>query len=146
MSMTMRLYIASAEEQIFSGTVVQVHAPGEMGEVGIFPRHTQLLTRMRPGEVRVHKQGGEIENFYVSGGVLEVQPHVVTVLADVAQRARDVDEVAAREAMERAAKLLEERGNSTELDISRAQADMAEASAKIRIAQKLRENMKTMRK
>ncbi len=146
MSMTMHLYIASAEEQIFNGTVEQVHAPGEMGEVGIFPRHTQLLTRMRPGEVRVHLTDGTIENYYVSGGILEVQPHVVTVLADVAQRARDVDEIAAREAMDRAAQILEERGNRAPVDIAHAQSEMAQAVAKVRIAQKLRENIKSIRK
>ncbi|QEP43323.1 F0F1 ATP synthase subunit epsilon [Ectothiorhodospiraceae bacterium BW-2] len=142
MGMTMHVHIASVEEEIFSGTVEQVHAPGEMGELGIFPRHTQLLTRIKPGEVRVHKEGGGIESFFVSGGILEVQPHVVTLLADTALRARDVDEAEARAAMERASKLLEERSKHPQIELAQAQAELAEASAKIQISKNLREKLR----
>ena len=91
MAMTLHVDIVSAEAEIFSGTANMVFAPAEMGEVGIAPRHAPLLTRLKPGEVRVQVEGQEEQFFYVSGGMLEVQPHVVTVLADVALRARDID-------------------------------------------------------
>ena len=89
MTMTVHVDIVSAERAIHSGLATMVFAPGEMGELGIAPRHTALITRLRPGEVRVQKEDGETEHFFVSGGMLEVQPHVVTVLADTAIRARD---------------------------------------------------------
>ena len=102
MAMTMHANIVSAEAEIFSGTVEIVVAPAIMGEVGIYPRHTQMLTTLKPGEVRVTKQGGEEESFYVSGGILEVQPHAVTILSDTCVRARDLDEAAALEAKQAA--------------------------------------------
>ena len=95
MPMTVHVDIVSAERAIHSGLATMVFAPGEMGELGIAPRHTALITRLRPGEVRVQKMDGETEHFFVSGGMLEVQPHVVTVPADTAIRARDLDEAAA---------------------------------------------------
>ncbi len=140
MSMTMHANIVSAEGEIFSGTVLQVYAPAVMGEVGIYPRHTQLLSPLKPGEVRVVLEGGEEDFFYVSGGILEVQPHVVTVLADTALRAKDVDEAAAIEAKERAEKILEDR--SGEFDYARAEAELAEAIAQIKAVQKLRNKLK----
>ena len=94
MAMTMHIDIVSAEAEIYSGTVEVVVAPAIMGEVGIHPRHTQMMTPLKPGEVRVTKQGGEEESFYVSGGMLEVQPHCVTVLSDTCVRAHDLDEAA----------------------------------------------------
>ena len=95
MSMTVHVDIVSAEGEIHSGVAEMVYAPGEMGELGIAPRHAPLITRLKPGDIRVQTKPGKIEHFYVSGGILEVQPHVVTVLADTAIRARDLDEAAA---------------------------------------------------
>lgn len=141
MPMTMHVHIVSAEEEIYSGTVCQVHAPAVMGEVGIYPRHTQLLTQLKPGEIRIIKENGETDFYFVSGGILEVQPHVVTVLADTALRAKDVDEEAAQQAKERAMQVLQEAGNNTEVDIARAEADYAEAMAQLRIAQHLKRKL-----
>lgn len=140
MAMTMHCDIVSAEEEIFSGTVTHVAASAEYGEVGILPRHAQFITRLRPGEVRVTMQGGEEQYFYVSGGVLEVQPHVVTVLADTAIRARDIDEAAAQRAKEEAERALHDR--EAEIDLARAQAELAEAVAKLQAVQRLRRSAK----
>ena len=135
--MTMHVDIVSAEAEIFSGTATMVFAPAEMGEVGIAPRHTQLLTRLKPGEVRVQDEKGEEQSFYVSGGILEVQPHVVTVLSDTAVRARDLDEAAALKAKEEAEKALAD--NQSDIDYAKAQAELAEAVAQLRAIQKLRD-------
>lgn len=137
MAMTMHVDIVSAEAEIFSGTATMVFAPAEMGEVGIAPRHTQLLTRLKPGEVRVQDEKGEELSFYVSGGILEVQPHVVTVLSDTALRARDLDEAAALKAKEEAEKALAD--NQSDIDYAKAQAELAEAVAQLRAIQKLRD-------
>jgi F-type H+-transporting ATPase subunit epsilon len=137
MAMTLHVDIVSAEAAIYSGTVNMVFAPAEMGEVGIAPRHTPLLTRLKPGEVRVQIEGQEEQFFYVSGGMLEVQPHVVTVLADVALRARDIDEAAAMEAKERAEKIMADK--QTDFDFARAEAELAEAVAQLRTLKKIRE-------
>ena len=102
MASTIHIDIVSAEAEIFSGPAEMVFAPATMGDVGILPRHTPLLTTLKPGEVRVRHPGGKEETFYVSGGMLEIQPHVVTVLSDTAVRAEDVDEAAVLEAKERA--------------------------------------------
>jgi F-type H+-transporting ATPase subunit epsilon len=141
MSMTMHVNIVSAEEQIFSGTVEQVHAPAVMGEVGIFPRHTQMLTRLKPGEVRIIREGGEEEFYFISGGILEVQPHVVTVLADTALRAKDVDEEAALESKRRAEQSLQEGSNSDEFDVAAAESQLAEAIAMLRTVDHLRKKL-----
>ncbi len=136
MAMTIHVDIVSAEEEIFSGPAQMVFAPAEMGEVGIAPRHAPLLTRLKPGEVRVQSpQGGE-ESFYVSGGMLEVQPHVVTVLADVALRARDLDEAQALEAKRRAEEELAQR--TSEFEYAQARAQLAEAMAQLRALERLR--------
>jgi len=135
--MTLHVDIVSAETEIFSGTATMVFAPAEMGEVGIAPRHAPLLTRLKPGEVRVQTQEGDEQLFYVSGGMLEVQPHIVTVLADTAMRARDLDEAQALEAKERAEKLLADK--SAEIDYARAQAELAESMAQLATIRKLRE-------
>jgi len=95
MAMTTHVDIVSAEEEIWSGEATMVFAPGIMGELGIAPRHTPLLTRLKPGEVRVRGQNGEDESYFISGGMLEIQPHVVTILSDTAIRADDLDEAAA---------------------------------------------------
>jgi len=141
MSMTMHVNIVSAEEEIFSGTVEQVHAPAVMGEVGIYPRHTQMLTRLKPGEVRIIREGGEEEFYFVTGGILEVQPHVVTVLADTALRAKDVDEEAALEAKRRAEESIQEGSSSDEFDFATAESQLAEAVAMLRTVDHLRKKL-----
>ena len=137
MAMTIHVDIVSAEEEIFSGTANMVFAPAEMGEVGIAPRHTPLLTRLKPGEVRVQVEGKEEQFFYVSGGMLEVQPHVVTVLADTAVRARDLDEAAALKAKEHAERAMKDR--KSEFDFAKAKVELAEAMAQLRTIKQLRE-------
>jgi F-type H+-transporting ATPase subunit epsilon len=136
MAMTLHVDIVSAEAEIFSGTATMIFAPAEMGEVGITPRHAPLLTRLRPGEVRVQTQDGNEESFFVSGGMLEVLPHVVTVLADTAIRAADLDEARALEAKARAERLLAD--NNADIDFAKAQADLVEASAQLAAIRKLR--------
>jgi len=113
-----------------------VFAPARMGEVGIAPRHAPLLTALKPGEVRVEDTEGNEHFFYITGGMLEVQPHLVTVLADTALRGDQLDEVAALSAKQQAEKALE--GISDETDLARAQAELAEAEARYRAAQKLK--------
>jgi len=135
MAMNIHVDIVSAEKEIFSGSVEAVFASAIMGELGIYPRHTPLLTRLKPGEVRVLVNGKE-EQFYVSGGMLEVQPHVVTVLADTAMRATDVDEAAALEAKEEAQRALDD--SDAKIDIAEAQAKMAEAMAQLRSIERMR--------
>ncbi len=135
--MTLHIDIVSAEAEIFSGTATMVFAPAEMGEVGIAPRHTPLLTRLKPGEVRVQTQEGEELSFFVSGGMLEIQPHVVTVLADTAIRADDLDEAQALEARERAEKMLADK--SADIDYAKAQAELAQSMAQLAAIRKLRE-------
>jgi len=134
--MTLHVDIVSAEAEIFSGTANMVFAPAEMGEVGIAPRHAPLLTRLKPGEVRVQIEGEEEQFFYVSGGMLEIQPHVVTVLADTALRAKDIDEAAALRVKERAEKAMEDK--TTDFDYAKAQAELAEATAQLHAIQRLR--------
>jgi F-type H+-transporting ATPase subunit epsilon len=140
MAMTIHVDIVSAEKEIFSGLVEAVFASAVMGEVGIYPRHTPMLTRLKPGEVRVLVDGKE-EQFYVSGGMLEVQPHVVTVLADTAMRADDVDEAAALEAKADAERTLKDR--DTKLDQAEAQAKLAEAMAQLRSIERMRKTGKS---
>ena len=140
MPITMHVDIVSAEAEIYSGTATMVFAPAEMGEVGIAPRHTPLLTRMKPGEVRVQDDDGEEKSFYVSGGMLEVQPHVVTVLADTAIRADSLDEAQALEAKERAERMLADR--SADIDYAKAQAELAESIAQLSTIRKIREKGK----
>jgi len=134
--MTLHVDIVSAEKEIYSGTAEMVFAPLVTGEVGILPRHAPLLARMKPGEVRV-KTATEELFFYVSGGMLEVQPHVVTVLADTAARAKDLDEAAAIKAKERAEEAMKNR--QADIDYAKAQAELAEAVAQLRAIRKLRE-------
>jgi F-type H+-transporting ATPase subunit epsilon len=136
MPMTIHVDIVSAEGAIHSGLASMLYAPGEMGELGIAPRHTPLITRLKPGDVRVEQEDGQMEHFYVSGGMLEVQPDVITVLADTALRARDLDEAAALEAKRRAEDAL--AGQTAELEYAKAQAELAEAIAQLRAIEKLR--------
>jgi len=137
MAMTIHVDVVSAEKEIYSGLVEAVFATATMGEIGIYPRHTPLLTSLKAGEVRVLVNGQE-EQFYVSGGMLEVQPHVVTVLADTAMRADDVDEAAAIAAKEAAEKSLAE--SAEKLDYAEVQAQLAEASAQLRVVQRARKS------
>lgn len=133
---TIQVDIVSAEGEIYSGTASMVYAPARMGEVGIAPRHAPLLTALKPGEVRVEDTDGKEHFFYVTGGMLEIQPHLVTVLADTAMRGDQLDEAAALAAKQDAEKALE--GISDQTDLARAQAELAEAEARYRAAQKLR--------
>ena len=136
MAMTLHVDIVSAEKSIFSGTAEMVFAPAVMGEIGIMPRHAPLITRLRPGEVRVKLPGGEEEFFYVSGGILEIQPQVVTVLADTAARAHDIDEAAAQEAKQRAEEALKDQ--KSEINYARAQMELAEAMAQLNALKRLK--------
>jgi len=133
---TLHVDIVSAEGEIFSGEAAMVFAPAIMGEIGIAPRHAPLLTTLKPGEVRVQTPAGEEQFFYVSGGALEIQPHLVTVLADTALRAKDLDEAAALQAKQRAEDALRDRGDKIEL--AEAQAELARAIAQIKAIEKLR--------
>ncbi len=137
--MTFHVDIVSAEHAIFSGSAQMVVAPAEMGELGITPRHAPLLTRLKPGSVRVKISADEEVVFYVSGGILEIQPHVVSVLSDTAVRAHDIDEAAALEAKRRAEEALVNR--SAEVDIVRAQAELAEALARLRTLEHIRKKL-----
>jgi F-type H+-transporting ATPase subunit epsilon len=134
---TIQVEIVSAEGHIYSGEATMVIAPAKMGEVGITPRHAPLLTDLRPGEVRV-KVPDEAEElfFYVTGGVLEVQPHLVTVLADIALHAGQLDEQAAMEARQAAEEAM--RGATGKEDLAHAQEQLVEAAARYRAAQKLK--------
>ena len=137
MAATMQVDIVSAEAEIFSGEATMLIASAELGEVGIAPGHTPLITRIRPGEIRVQQpEGGEELDVYVSGGILEVQPYVVTVLADTALRAEDIDEAAAQKAKEEAEAAL--AGKSGEIDFSAVQQQLAEASAQLQLIKKIR--------
>jgi F-type H+-transporting ATPase subunit epsilon len=140
---TLRLDIVSAEKAIFSGAVETVYVTGEMGELGIKPGHSQLLTTLRPGYVRAilpGKKEEEEEVFYISGGMLEVQPYIVTVLADEAKRADDIDEVAAIAAKAEAEKALE--GHASAIDLAKATTELAEITAQIRAIQQLKKRAK----
>lgn len=136
MAMTIQCDIVSAEREIFSGLVEMVVINGTMGDMGIAYGHAQLLTGINPGPVRVIKQGGSEEIYYVSGGYLEVQPYHVTVLADTALRADDMDEAAAVESQQRALHQLQDQ--STEIDFQRAAAQLAEAAAQLRTLQAIK--------
>lgn len=133
---TIAVRIVSAEEEIFSGTASAVFASAEMGEVGIFPQHAPLLTRLRPGNVRVQRAGADVEYFFISGGLLEVQPSIVTVLADTAVRGADLDESRAEEARRRAEKALQSK--MTEQETARAMAELAQAAEQLRMIKELR--------
>jgi F-type H+-transporting ATPase subunit epsilon len=133
---TIQVDIVSAEGEIYSGDARMVYAPARMGEVGIAPRHAPLLTALKPGEVRVQDAAGKEHFFYITGGMLEIQPHLVTVLADTALRGEQLDEAAALSAKQHAEEAL--KGVSDETDLARAQAELAEAEARYRAAQKLK--------
>ncbi len=140
MANTIHVDIVSAEGEIFSGAASMVFAPAVMGEIGIAPRHAPLLTTLKPGEVRVQTSDGVEQHFYVGGGALEVQPHLVTVLADTAMRAKDIDEAAALAAKQRAEESLKDKVSS--IEIAEAQAEVARAVAQLKAIQRLRNTRK----
>jgi F-type H+-transporting ATPase subunit epsilon len=133
---SIRVEIVSAEGEIFSGDAQMLFAPAQQGELGIAPRHAPLLTNLKPGEVRVQTSDGEEQFFYVTGGILEIQPHLVTVLADSALHGDQLDEEAALAARDRAREVLE--GRHTITDLAQAQSELVEAEARYRAAQKLK--------
>ena len=136
MATTIHVDIVSAEHELFSGEATMVFAPAVQGEVGIAPRHTPLLTPLTAGDVRVHTPDGNEEIIYVSGGLLEVQPHMVTVLSDTGVRAEDIDEAAAIQAKEQAERALADR--QADVDEARARAELAQAAAQLAALRKLR--------
>ena len=140
MTTTFRCDIVSAEEEIYHGDAVLLVATGELGELGISPRHAPLITRLKPGKVVVTLADGETLDFAVSGGILEVQPQVVTVLADSAIRAQDIDEAAVRTAKEEAERILANRGEP--MEIAEAQTQLAEVMAQLQALERLRKNKK----
>jgi len=140
MSSTFRCDIVSAEEEIFHGEATLLVATGEMGELGIAPKHAPLITRLKPGKVVVTLPSGEQLDFAVTGGILEVQPTVVTVLADTVFRAGDIDEAAVRAAKEEAERILAHRGEK--MEVAQAQAKLAEALVQLQALERLRKNLK----
>ena len=136
MATTIRCEIVSAEAEIFHGNATLVVATGDEGELGIAPRHAPLITRLKPGQVRVHAENGEEQFFYVSGGIIEVQPQVVTVLADTAIRAKDLDEGAAARAKAEAERILANRTDA--IEIAQAQVELAQAIAQLQAIERLR--------
>lgn len=138
MAMTMHVDIVGAEANIFSGQANMVFAPGAMGELGIAPRHTQLITRLKPGAVRLEIEGQDDRFFFVNGGILEVQPSAVTVLADTAMRGDDLSEAAAEEARKRVEDALADKKD--DIDLAKAQSELLEAVAQLRTLQKMRKS------
>lgn len=136
MTMTVHVDIVSAEKEIFSGLAEMVFAPAELGEVGITPRHAPFLSRLNPGEVRVKVSEKESYPFFISGGILEVQPHVVSILADTAIRAKDIDEAAALEAKAKAEEAL--RDKSGNIDYEMAHTQLVQAIMQLRTLDRLR--------
>lgn len=136
MTTTIHVDIVSAENEIFSGLAEMVFAQAELGEVGIAPRHAPLITNLLPGEVRVKVSGTETQEYYVSGGILEVQPHLVTILADTAIRANDIDESSALKAKAKAEEMLLDK--SGKIDFAKAQAELAQAVSQLRTLDRLR--------
>ncbi len=136
MTMTVHVDIVSAEKEIFSGLAEMIFAPAELGEVGISPRHAPLITKLNPGEVRVKVSETESYPFYISGGLLEVQPHMVTILADTAIRAKDIDEAAALDAKAKAEEALADKSGI--IDYATAQAELAQAVMQLRTLDRLR--------
>ncbi|QDI04731.1 MULTISPECIES: F0F1 ATP synthase subunit epsilon [Xanthomonas translucens group] len=137
---TIRCDIVSAEHEIYHGEATLVVATGELGELGIAPKHAPLITRLKPGKVVVTTPSGEQLDFAISGGILEVQPQVVTILADTAIRAQDIDEASVRKAKEEAERMLANRGDG--IDVAEAQAKLAEVTAQLQALERLRKNLK----
>jgi F-type H+-transporting ATPase subunit epsilon len=131
-----KLEIVSAEKAIFSGEAAMIVAPGKDGDLGIAPKHTPLLTTLRPGEIEIHKEGQDKEYIYVTGGILEVQPHMVTILADSATHSAELDEEAALQAKTQAEEALKDTDKKEDLD--QAQAQLVEAAARYSAVKKLK--------
>ena len=140
MTTTIRCDIVSAEEEIFHGDVVMVVATGEMGELGIAPRHAPLITRLKPGKLVLTLANGDKVDIVVSGGILEVQPQVITILADTAIRAENIDELAVLKAKEEAERVLANRGEA--MEVAEAQAKLVEAMVQLQAIERLRKNLK----
>jgi len=140
MANTIQCNIVSAEREIFSGLATLVIVSGEVGELGIAPRHAPLITRIKPGQVRVLNGDAPEQHFYVSGGILEVQPDLITVLSDTALRASDIDEAQAQQAKEEAERLIAGRGK--EMDLAAAQQQLMQAVAQLQALERLRKNLK----
>jgi len=140
MANTIQCNIVSAEREIFSGLATMVIVSGEIGELGIAPSHAPLITRIKPGQVRVLNGDAPEQHFYVSGGILEVQPDLVTVLSDTALRASDIDEAQAQQAKEEAERLIAGRGK--EMDLAAAQQQLMQAVAQLQALERLRKNLK----
>lgn len=136
MAMTFHLDVVTAEQKLFSGTVQEVIAPGVMGDLGILPRHSQLISRLRAGELQYKTEDGNFASLFVAGGLLEVQPHIVTVLADTGMRAEDLDEAAAQEAMQRARDALEGK-DPQDLDYEALQAELEAAKAQLEMLHRI---------
>ncbi|MBN2689880.1 MAG: F0F1 ATP synthase subunit epsilon [Gammaproteobacteria bacterium] len=140
MAITVHLDVVTPEKSVFSGLVEQLSVTGSEGELGILPGHTALLTSIKPGQVKIILQGGKEQIFYVSGGMLEVQPDIVTILADTIVRAENLDEAKAIEAKEQAEKLLSDK--KADKDYTRAMRELAQAAAQIRVIKELRRHRK----
>lgn len=139
MSMTIHVDIVSLEAKIFSGQAKYIVANGALGELGIYPRHTPLLSDLKPGTVRIITAEGNEEIFYVKGGILEVQPHIISILADSAIRADNLDESAALAAKERAEQTMQDR--KSEIDYAKATTELANAMAQLQAIQKLKKKL-----
>lgn len=140
MATTMQVEIVSAEQEIFSGTVAMLFATAEFGEVGIAPRHAQMICRLKPGQIRLELEDGTNQVIYVSGGMLEVQPHIVTVLSDTAIRADDLDSAAAEQAKQRAEDAL--ANQHADFDYAKARVELAEAIAQLQAIRQLQRQLK----
>jgi F-type H+-transporting ATPase subunit epsilon len=140
MTKTVRCDVVSAHGEVFSGDVAMVFATGVSGELGITPRHAPLITQLKPGPVRVQDANGEEQFFFVGGGIIEVQPHIITILADTAMRGDDLDEAAARAAKAEAERELADR--TGEMEVAEAQAKLLEAVAQLQAMERLRKNLK----
>ena len=136
----MHLDIVSAEEKIFSGNVKNIIAAAMMGEVGIYPKHTPMITPLKPGEVKITTEEDEEKLFFISGGVIEVQPDIVTVLADTAIRGEDLDEAKAEESKKRAEEALADKSDN--IDAAKALAELAQAAAQLKVIEKIRKKSK----
>ncbi len=135
-SQTIKLEIVSAEEELFSDDVEMIFAPAEMGEVGITPKHTPLITKLKPGDLRAQISKNEVKTFFISGGILEIQPNIVTVLSDTAIREADLDEERAKQAEENAKEAM--KNTSSDIDLAKAKADLVQAAAQLRLIKKLK--------
>ena len=135
-SQTIKLEIVSAEEELFSDDVEMIFAPAEMGDVGITPKHTPLITKLKPGDLRAQISNNETKTFFISGGILEIQPNIVTVLSDTAIRESDLDEERAQAAEESAREAM--KNTSSDIALAKAKADLAQAAAQLRLIRKLK--------